>query len=87
MKSRERTWVLVFGGLAVALIVAGVINHFANFIGVSAQAANNEAVAQLYEHDHPHFGVAMMIGIVIVAGVSIWLFRFLAKQKGLKSVA
>jgi hypothetical protein len=83
----ERQWLLMFGVLAVALIVAAVINHFANLVGRSAYPSNNEVLLLLDAHDHPHFGVAMIVGLIIVAFVSFGLFWLLGRRKDVNSIA
>lgn len=87
MKSRERSWMIIFGVFAIAIVAAGVVNHFANVIGQTADGADGEVMAQLYEHDHPHFGVAMMIGLAIVGVISFGLFLWLARRNKSGSVA
>jgi predicted permease len=83
----ERQWLRMFGGVAVALILLALVNQFANFIGRDAVPNNSDAIALLDEHDHPHFGVAMIVGLIIVALVSFGLFWLLGRRKDVNSSA
>jgi hypothetical protein len=78
---------LLFSGIAVALILTGVINYFANFVGRSAVPQNSDAMVLLDEHAHPHVGATMILGLIIVAVVSFGMFWLLARRNGSSSVA
>ncbi len=83
----ERSWMRLFSGIAAALIVTGVINYFANFVGRSAIPQNSNAMALLDRHAHPHIGATMILGLIIVAVASFGLFWLLARRTDSSSVA
>ncbi len=77
----RRMWTAVFLGLAAVAVAASVYSYQAIFSFSPAAETNQQALTQFYDHDHPHFGVAMIVGFVITAAIGFGLFRLLVRGK------
>ena len=77
----ERSWTWVFLALAGLAIVGSVLANQIIFATTPSGEANRQALAVLFDHDHAHFGVAMVVGFVIVAGASFGMFRLVIAGK------